>query len=245
MRSQFLAITLVALVLAPSISSADVITIEPDAFAPGTDVSHVGPGVSLFTITNQYLSGVSSLAFTPVYVRANPACDSNPFMCDAVSGKQGFSPYGDGSGTLYGNYQDTSHVAPCFVSVSDPTPPATSNYCANSAGQSALLMTFDGKADFVEIAASWRNDYGEIVAYDENFNVVGSTLYGNLLPTSSRYNQSILTLLAPNMKYVVAGSVGDAIALDTIRYNAVPEPSTLILSGLGFAALVRARRRRH
>lgn len=243
MRSQFFAVALVA-VLAPGISSADVITLEPDAFAPGTNVSHMAPGVSLFTITNQFLSGASSLAYTPVYVRSNPACESNPFMCDAVSGKQGFSPYGDGVGTLYGNYQDTSHVAPCFVSVSDPTPPDSANYCANSAGQRALLMAFDGSADFVEIAASWRNDFGDIVAYDESFNVVASLLYGSQLPTTGRYNNSILSLTAPNMKYVVAGSVGDAIGLDTIRYNAVPEPSTLLLSGLGFAALLRARARR-
>jgi hypothetical protein len=73
--------------------------------------------------------------------------------------------------------------------------------------------------------------------------MIASTTYGSQLTTTGRYNQSILSLIAPNMKYVVAGSVGDAIALDTIRYNAVPEPSTLLLSGLGFAALLRARRR--
>ena len=242
MRAQFLAMTLVA-VLAPRLASADVITLEPDAFAPGTNVTYAGTGVTLWTVTNQYLLGVSSLAYSPVYVRSNPTCEVNPFHCDAVTGTQGFSPYGDGTGTLYGNFHDTSHVSPCFASVTDPTPPDMGNPCGTFAGQSALLMTFDGTADFVEIATSWNMDYGDLVAYDASFNLVASAMYGTLLPETTRYNQSVLSLSAPNMKYVVAGSVGDAIALDTIRYSTVPEPSTLVLSGLGFAALVRARRR--
>ena len=242
MRAQILAFALIA-VLAPSLSSADVITLEPDAFAPGTNVTYAGPGVSLWTVTNQYLLGMSSLAYSPVYVRSNPTCDTTPFLCDAVTGKQGFSPYSDGVGTLYGNYHDTSHVSPCFTSVSDPTPTDSGNYCGQFAGQRALLMAFDGTADYVEIATSWNNDFGDIVAYDESFNLVASAMYGAALPTTTRYNQSILSLSAPNMKYVVAGSVGDAIALDTIRYNAVPEPSTLLIGGIGFVALIRARRR--
>ena len=64
MRAQFLAMTLVA-VLAPRLASADVITLEPDAFAPGTNVTYAGTGVTLWTVTNQYLLGVSSLAYSP------------------------------------------------------------------------------------------------------------------------------------------------------------------------------------
>ena len=65
-------------------------------------------------------------------------------------------------------------------------------------------------------------------------------------PAEGFYSRSaLMTVAAPNMKYLFAGSVSDMTAVDRITYHAAPEPSTLLLTGLGLAGLVRVRYRRY
>ena len=71
----------VALVSRPGPASADWITIEPDAFAPGTDVTHATPGVTLWTMTPQ---DPLTVLLTATYVRQNPECLTGPAMPSPV-----------------------------------------------------------------------------------------------------------------------------------------------------------------
>jgi hypothetical protein len=229
----------VALVSRPGSASADLITIEPDAFVPGTDVTHASPGITLWTITPQ---DPFTALLTPTYVRQNPECLTGP--CDAVTGSQGFSPNPGASGSLYGQYQNAKDIDFC-VRLSAPA-------CINLGvlGQSALWMQFDTGADFVEIAGAWTSDFLWVKAYDANFQTVDLQAVPDVLVprNGAGFTSGFSDVTAPagNIKYVIAGSVGGVIGLDRIRYHvvsAVPEPSTLLLCGVGFVGLLRSRRR--
>jgi hypothetical protein len=121
-------------------------------------------------------------------------------------------------------------------------------YLGESAiGESALWMQFDTAVDFVEIAGAWRSDFIWMKAYDENYQTVDlQRVPEEVLPREEfGYNKGFSNVTSPagNIKYVIAGSVGGFVALDRIRYQTVPEPSTLLLGGVGFVGLLRSRYR--
>ena len=224
-----------ALVLAGP-ASADIITIEPDDFAPGTDVTHASPGITLWTITPQ---DPLTVLLTPTYVRQNPECLTGP--CDAVTGSQGFASHPGAFGPLYGQYLDAQSIDFC---VRNPFAP----FCSFGAfGQSAMWMEFDTGADFVEIAGAWTSDFLWVKAYDANFEVVDLQAVPDVVlprnPAGFTTGFSDVTAPAGNIKYVITGSVSGVVGLDRIRYQVVPEPSTFLLCGIGFVGLLRNRRR--
>jgi len=228
----------VALVSRPGLASADWITIEPDAFAPGTDVTHATPGVTLWTMTPQ---DPLTVLLTPTYVRQDPLCLTGP--CSAVTGSQGFSSQPGASGGLYGQYGNAKEIDFCV---------RLGAHCSQAFGQSALWMQFDAPVDIVEIGGVWLSDFIWMKAYDENYQVLDSTQsqLEVVLPREDLgYNKGFSNVtsvnsLVGNIKYVIAGSVGGHVGLDAISYQTVvPEPSTLLLCGVGFVGLLRSRHR--
>ena len=227
----------VALVSRPGLASADWITIEPDAFAPGTDVTHATPGVTLWTMTPQ---DPLTVLLTPTYVRQDPECLTGP--CSAVTGSQGFSSQPGASGGLYGQYGNAKEIDFCV---------RLGAHCSQAFGQSALWMQFDAPVDIVEIGGVWLSDFIWMKAYNENFQEVDrQDVPEDVLPREEfGYNKgfsrvSSVNSLIGNIKYVIAGSVGGHVGLDAISYQTVvPEPSTLLLCGVGFVGLLHSRHR--
>lgn len=86
-------------------------------------------------------------------------------------------------------------------------------------------------------------------AYDANYQVVDqqSVPEGVLSRDPRGFTMGFSNVTSPegNIKYVIAGSVSSVIGLDRTRYSVVPvpEPSTLLLCGVGVVDLLRSRRR--
>jgi len=206
-------------------ASAEPITIDPNNFAVGTNISFASPGVALFRVTNQYdsLLGIPSLAVAPVFSAS----------------------YSDGAGL--GSYHDPRDVSGCVAQILQ-TAANSINYCHDASGTDALLLVFDAAADFVEWEAGWNIDAPEAIAFDAAFHQIGRVIgYGAPLPTQGTVfsRQSMMSISGSDMKYVFIGADAGQASVNRLQYNAVPEPSTLILSGIGFVgALYRFRRRR-
>jgi hypothetical protein len=218
-----------ALVSRPGIASADLITFEPDDFAPGTDVTHASPGLTLFRITSH-----DPLAVMPTFVGQDPHCLTGP--CSAVTGSRSFGGY-----SAFASLLDF-----CVRNAFTGTNPESTR-CSTEADMSGLWMVFDTGADFVEIAGAWFSDFTWMKAYDENFQEVDRQVVPEIvLPRDeSGFTKGFSNVTAPagNIKYVLASSVGGSVFFDRIRYETVPEPSTLLLCGVGFVGLLRSRHR--
>lgn len=222
-----------ALVCRAGSASADLITFEPDDFAPGTDVTHASPGLTLFNITSH-----DPLAVMPTYVYRDPSCLTGP--CLAVTGSQIFGGF-----SAFASFLDFC-VHNAFTGTN-----AESTRCTSEGDMSGLWMEFDTAVDFVEIAGTWGSDFIWMKAYDENYQTldVQAVPEDVLLRDESGYNKGFsrvdsVNSLVGNIKYVIAGSVGGRIGLDAISYQTVvPEPSTLLLCGVGFVGLLHSRHR--
>lgn len=232
-------VLIVALLLYSLPASAEIITLEPDMFAPGTNLTNASPGVRLWTAMPTHLPD-DPLSITPVFARHNPLCDDPSARCDAVTGTQGFSPFSDGEGPLFGNWGGSRDVANCFQSLYSPTyngPPCSSVFPFR-----AMLIEFVAPTSFVEIAAAWNFDFPFLVALDSAFNELPLAQTLTTLPSTGQNKGTVsMTSLTANIRYIFAGSVGDAVSLDALRYEAVPEPSTIALLAVGFLILACRR----
>jgi hypothetical protein len=229
--------------LAPPRARADIITFEPDDFAPGAYLSTAMPGVQLWGLYKA--SGSSTFSLLPVYAWTDPACAADPLHCYAVTGTQVFRSYppagqgGPGDTQLYWQSWD----AATFwrnLNTGDAT------YWG---GFNALLIEFDSPTDFVSISgAFFVSDWPEIYALDASFNLLPVTKVYTDRRYDSEFNFEELTTsvstVEPQIKYAIAGGWYNGSSLDALRYESIPEPSSLLLLGTGLAGLVAARRRR-
>ena len=218
---------------------ADIITIDPNAHAIGTDLSNLFPGVSMAQLT-QTAGGTYNPVRSAVLV-------SSDYYGDAVGG----SLVMGGGGILEG-YRE------CYAA--SLSGGSAAGAC-NSWG-TALELTFDGPANFVTITAAWLSDGPGMLAYDSAGNMIGSCFspFGPgaagssglcdafIIPHNSAGNLSTVTVARAQgdiARVVFGGVIGRSMATE-VTYG-VPEPTTLAFMGIGLAgaAIMRRRRRTH
>lgn len=225
-------------VCAPAFSA--IVTIDPDGYAPGTNLSHVVPGVTLSTFASP---GDRSFSFSDVYASQDVACVSNPAQCRAVTGTNVFSMVPSATYDTGPGWHDSPGARYCFQQ-------SPSGLCP-SENFRALLISFENPTDYVEIGGRYLSDTPLLIAFDAARNMLSFGSMEEGLPGGnpnfslglSRYQSSLA-----NISYVVAAGWSASAHLDVLRYDdmdrSVPEPGTALLFGvalLGFALAQRSR----
>ena len=248
MRSIAAAVLLTTTLLWSRPADADLITIEPDNFAAGTNLTAATPGVLLWAAL---VTGTSAnpLLLSAVYALHSSACaDGNSFtLCYAATGSQGFSSSSNPEGSLL-SWSSDRIPANCFALLNSSNFGGSPNSCGPSvAGFQALLIELSAPTSFVEIAGAWNSDYLELRAFDEHFNMLALPQTLTTDPRVAGYSTTgTVSMASPtgSLKYVFAGSTEGGIALDRLSIAQVPEPSTLLLTMAGLVGLRGHLRRR-
>lgn len=233
---------------------ATMMTIEPDDYAPGTNLSGAVEGVSLLSFS-RFSDG--SYSFAPVYAESHDACTGDPFNCSAVTGTNTFSPNASASsndiysGSYWGSTWDSVR---CFQLVGR-------GLCTGMDVEdnfTDLLIAFDEPMSYVEISGVFYSDGIRLAAFDAGRNFLGSgTGWDNIyncfpynFPCTSEFNSATTWIQRPtaDISYVLAGSaLGTWTVLDVLRFSrdgrSVPAPGPLGLFLFGLAALALRRRR--
>lgn len=236
-----LSLLMASLLCAPA--EATLIELEPDMFRVGTNVTNLFEGVTMYRI-----SGYEGASSTNLYNRLDVALSPTPT----------YSP-------VYIE-TDTSLVDTLYrVPTGEHSFGAFRRLPAWGGEFSALMIQFDRPTNYFEIAGSWNMDehlFSVIYADDRplNFNPMMSrtALWGfpNLSmcyfcgtdsPAADIVRIGSLED-APYIKTVFVGGWKNPATLDRIRFNSVPspgvpEPSSLLMLGVGLAGLVAWRRK--
>lgn len=111
----------------------------------------------------------------------------------------------------------------------------------------ALRADFHRPANSVaiDIIGDDSGDYGELYAYDSSGELIGYVLSPQLA-TGEIFRAAISRDWAFDIAYIIAGgavSTADAVHLDNLTADVIPEPATLLLLGLGSSLLTRKRRK--
>lgn len=229
--------------LGASTAGATIITIEPDSYRPGQDLSNLGEGARLYSFTNvREPWEIVSPSLASVYAQRNQSCVDDPYRCDAATGAQGFGNTSEPLSALYGDWFEVHAAANCWQWFNTGGP---SNRCDDDPFR-AMLIEFDRPTDYVEISGALLSDPPSMIAFDADFNILGGCGYGDGPNCSGLYNSrpsfefnlrtvSLITE-TPLISYVLAGGTAGNSSLDNLRYR-VPEPGTLALFALGLLGL--------
>lgn len=200
---------------------AVMITLEPDDYAVGTNVTTLFEGVTLQMFSGQ--AGIST-TYRDVYVESWPS----PGNYAAATGTQTF-----------GIFTDPMLAAQCW-----------SGPCGTSGDPfSALLIQFDRPTNYVEISASWLSDAPALIGYGINGKHFltyspSSVIRPYWEPSGAAAIFELGGVHSESMiqAIIVAGVLGNS-NIDRIRYNSVPEPSSVLLLAAGLAGAAIWRRR--
>lgn len=233
---------------------ADTITIDPNNFAAGQDISFSTPGVQMYTllaVPNQDPNAspdsyVPSLM--PVYADAVPSNCLAYGRCAPV-GNMVFGHLTSASSPNVGGEltwdEDTGST--CFFTLEG---------CAAVAAHGpSLLLIFDSPVRTVSILGTAEGDNSAAVsAFDGGGNIIGSCFtYGLVLPGNNgggcaqAYSQGwgwfTVSSATTSISYALIGGA-DFASISQITFGTAPEPATFGLMTLGLLGLAWSQRRR-
>ena len=218
----------VLLCLSSAAAHASLITVDPESYAPGTNISHQFPGVTLSTL----VTGNGAVVRQDVF---SVTCGSHP-LCPGV-GSNIFG-YQSGSSLAGGFYSEASAAVNCLGA-------QPSEWCTRY-NQQFLDITFDNPTNYIAIESAHYSDWPMFWAFDALGNLLqvdDERIFTAPWPNNT-FETALLTSTIPNIsRLVVSGSLG-TVRLDRFTYASVPEPGTFGLLALGIFGVFMTSRRR-
>lgn len=235
--------TLFLALMMATTANATIITIDPDGFDDGKNLTRVFPGVTI-----QYLSayGSTGVEFRDAFVTEDLGCHTPGASCRAATGTKLFSEL---TGTADSGSPSIAEAASCFQN---------GDFCASAGshwggrGFNLLLVEFQHPTDFAQISGTWLNDWVMAYAFDSNFNQVAASQFGGQFDlsrcrgdTSNDWCANTVSVESShqNISWLLAGSWAGIANVDDLRFNSVPEPSTLSLLGVAIFGLAIRRKK--
>ena len=257
---KFLALIIAGMLIGPIAAHATLLTIEPDDFAAGTNLTSAFDGISITSVSLS-VTGIRddglpiySPVLGAVYSHLVPTgAGSGAFVYGAATGDRVFGSTSDSDANVSGIRWGQLFGSTCLLtSCSAPG-------LAQDIGQ-VLRLDFDIPTNFVSAIGRFTGgDPTVIYAYDEfgqlvdhcaelsldfQGNVCASRFYTAEPVFSTLYGWGDVKVSSDtrNIKTVLIGGAISSQFVDQIVVNA-PEPSTLALYGFGLLGLVMSRRR--
>jgi hypothetical protein len=209
MHTTSLMVTLALIFFSVGTVQATTVTIDPDTFPDGSDISNAFDGVTLSSIGS--------------YNGPGAPLDGHVYALTSDFASTGTNVFGN-------NLPGTTI---------DDTPGSRLWYQSSDLAQAyRLRVDFDNPANYVSIdfISNNGNDQGILEAYDSMGNLLSSVI----AVSSGAPHGAEIIWPSFDIAYVIAsGTGGEALCLDNLQANVVPEPATVLLVGLGGLLLLR------
>lgn len=230
-----------------SAAHADLITIDPDDYAPGTDLSHVVEGVTLERLSQKGVGNRYTPTVSAIYagVPCRTAGATQPCTV-APTGDQMFagSPTSSGGSAFF----DAFYANDCITNGQ-----TTRGTWGCVQGYNVLSAHFENGTSFVSIDGMWTSDMQYLYAYNAAGELVASCLGTSDCMTRAAAGGSYFTGTSSvyraeaDIAWIIAGGDNGVAGLDRLIFEApasVPEPATLGLLLAGLAGGLVTRRKK-
>jgi hypothetical protein len=235
MKRGFIGCALLAL---SSIARADIITLDPNQFAVGTNISHAWNDVTLRTVELDYLprpgfpEGVRPpIFYEDVYSAACWECAY--FTPDSLNAFGFWGSNGLGQTVLTSQFFYSNYAGDVLRGLLYGEP--------MQGGWSALEIDFDNATNFVQVASSGSTgNYFIMDAWAEDGSWLGRADYQGRIPDP--FTLDFSTGEEKKIKSVTIGGWQGGRYVQNVSYNA-PEPATAVLMAAALLGLVVSARR--